>query len=77
MCNDFTGYNGTCIGFNGPCGSLLVIGHLLLVTCYTKIHILMEYVPKHTTYNIFLMVKSINNFLIIFCDGSIVVFFSL
>ncbi len=30
--NGFTGYNGTCIGFNGncngPCWSLLVIGHL-------------------------------------------------
>ncbi len=37
ICNGFTGYNGTCIGFNGncngPCGSLLVIGHLLLVAC--------------------------------------------
>ncbi len=35
MCNGFTGYNGTCTGFNvnciGPCRSLLVIGHLLLV----------------------------------------------
>ncbi len=35
ICNGFTGYNVTCIGFdgncNGPCGSLLVIGHLLLV----------------------------------------------
>ncbi len=39
MCNGCTGYNGTCIGFNGNrngpcgCGSLLVIGHLLLVAC--------------------------------------------
>ncbi len=37
ICNGFTGYNGTCIGFNGncngPCWSLLVIGHLLLVAC--------------------------------------------
>ncbi len=35
--NGFTGYNGTCIGFNGncngPCWFLLVIGHLLLVAC--------------------------------------------
>ncbi len=35
--NGFTGNNGTCIGFNGncngPCGSLLVIGHFLLVAC--------------------------------------------
>ncbi len=29
----FTGYNETCTGFNGPCWSLLVIGHLLLVAC--------------------------------------------
>ncbi len=37
VCNGFTGYNGTCIGFNGNCngrcGSLLVIGRLLLVAC--------------------------------------------
>ncbi len=37
LCNGFIGYNGTCIGFNGNCngpgGSLLVIGHLLLVAC--------------------------------------------
>ncbi len=37
ICNGVTGYNGTCIGFdgncNGPCWSLLVIGHLLLVAC--------------------------------------------
>ncbi len=35
--NGFTGYNGSCIGFNGncngPCWSLLVIGCLLLVAC--------------------------------------------
>ncbi len=35
--NGFTGYNGSCIGFNGncngPCCSLLVIGHTLLVAC--------------------------------------------
>ncbi len=31
ICNGFTVYNGTCIGFNGPCGSLLVIGYLLLI----------------------------------------------
>ncbi len=35
--NGFTGYNGICIVFNGncngPCGSLLVIGCLLLVAC--------------------------------------------
>ncbi len=47
MCNGFTGYNGTCIAFDGnimdPVG-LLVIGQ----------YILMQYVPKHTTENIFM-----------------------
>ncbi len=46
--NGFTGYYGTCIGFNGncngPCWSLLVISHLLIY-----------YVTQHRTENHFCM----------------------
>ncbi len=51
MCNGFIGYNGTCIGINGncngPCGSLLVIGHLLFGGLLKPINPnSLEYVPK-------------------------------
>ncbi len=40
------GYNGTCTGFNGncngPCWSLLVIGHLLLLVIMGLVLVLME-----------------------------------
>ncbi len=42
----FNGYYGTCIGFNGkcngPCWSLLVIGHLLLLVIMGLVLVLME-----------------------------------